>query len=49
MIVDVEMDMTCIGIEQLVLRVAIRTEGDGGQHHKHLGEADRTGHYCCHQ
>ena len=49
MTVDVETDVTCIGIEQLVLRAAIRTEGDGGQHHKHSGEVGRAGHYCCHR
>ena len=49
MTVDVETDMTCIGIQQLVLRAAICTEGDGGQHHKHLGEVGHAGHYCCHQ
>ena len=49
MTVDVETDVTCIGIEQLVLRAAICTKGDGGQHHKHLGEAGCAGHYCCHQ
>ena len=47
---DVETDATCIGIEQLVLRAAIQTESNGGQHHKHSGEAGRAGHagrYCC--
>ena len=47
MTVDVETDATCIDIEQLVLRAAIQTESNGGQHHKHSGEAGRAGRYCC--